>query len=353
MFIAGLLLMKVKINQAIHVPAPLPHQIILHAASMVDPPFMKAMYKNYNQLFWNSGDRVRTSDSTHLGKYGNLVSIDRETCSAVVQFSEGSEYPISLTLLSCLYRIGDAVRVIEDLFSDRQSAHHESEITVTNGDIKFQAPQHLLKFYLPDQQILAPVGVLNPSPVDSSVEQVEVGDTVRVTSGPLASKIGFVLSVKRLASTLTFYSIHSDDLHHKYEISITSVTFLPDAHGLKFTHEWGYNVREGDGVIVVRGDHRGKSGTVSRVHLEERVLDITSLTELDFLLPISHFAHAIPVRDCDENECYLSKDVLVVSGNFHGWRGTLVSVENGKKCVVVQGAFSTLETVPMDNVVIQ
>lgn len=34
-------------------------------------------------------------------------------------------------------------------------------------------------------------------------------------------------------------------------------------------------MRQGDVVTTVRGDHIGKSGTVSRVRLEEKLLDIT------------------------------------------------------------------------------
>lgn len=156
-FLAGLLLMRVNIGQITHLPSPSPQQIGLHVVSMVNPVFMKITYERYNQRFWKAGDRVRISDSTHLGKHGNIVTIDRETESAFVCLSEGQEHPIPLSSLARLYRTGDGVRVIEDSFSDHQSVCHEligrsgfisyidcetGEATVTQGNTE------VIKFFM-------------------------------------------------------------------------------------------------------------------------------------------------------------------------------------------------------------
>ena len=75
-FLAGLLLMRVNINQINPLFAPLPQQITLHVTSMVHPSFMKATYIKYNQTFWKTGNQVTITNSTHLGQHGNIVSIE-------------------------------------------------------------------------------------------------------------------------------------------------------------------------------------------------------------------------------------------------------------------------------------
>ncbi|KAG6370385.1 hypothetical protein JVT61DRAFT_12106 [Boletus reticuloceps] len=367
-FIAGLLLMKVKINQVTQVTTPSPQQISPYVTSMVNPPFMKATHKKYNQLFWKAGDRVLVSDSTHLGKSGSIVAIDHETRSAVVRLCEGPEYLIPFASLSRLYHIGDVVRVIKDPFSDHLSTQHElmgrsglivhidhetSEVTVTEGNAEFQVLQHLLESHSPDQQVWAPVGVINPSAADNSLEQVEVGDQVDVKCGPHTGGTGFVLSVQRPAGTLTFVSTHPVDRSHKYRVSIDSVTFTPDHRALKLTPDRGYNVKRGDAVVVIRGDHRGKAGTVVRVLTENRALEVASLecSNSLFQLPVTYFAHAFSLNNRDVNEHHLGKEVLIIAGEFRGWRGTLINVRGGR-CIVARGVCS-LDTCPTDSVVIR
>lgn len=75
-FLAGLLLMRVNINQINPRFAPLPQQIALYVASMVHPSFMKASYIKYDQTFWKTGDWVMITNSTHLGQHGNIVFIE-------------------------------------------------------------------------------------------------------------------------------------------------------------------------------------------------------------------------------------------------------------------------------------
>ncbi|KAH0826466.1 hypothetical protein J3R83DRAFT_5467 [Lanmaoa asiatica] len=366
-FIAGLLLMKMKINQVTQVTTPSPQQIALYVTSMVNPPFMKATHKKYNQLFWKAGDRVVVSDSTYLGKSGSIVAIDHETRSAVVRLYEGPEYLIPLTSLSRSYHIGDVVRVIKDPFSDHLSTQHEligrsgiivhidretSEVTVTEGNAEFRVLQHLLESHSPDQQVWAPVGVINPSAADNSLEQVEVGDRVDVKCGPHTGGTGFVLSVQRLAGTLTFVSTHPVDRSRKYRVSIDSVTFTPDHRALKLTTDRGYNVKRGDAVVVIRGDHRGMAGTVVRVLTENRALEVAPLecSNSLFQLPVTYFVHTFSLNNRDVNERHLGKEVLIIAGEFRGWQGTLINVR-GDRCIVARGVCS-LDTCPTDSVVI-
>ncbi|KAH0826000.1 hypothetical protein J3R83DRAFT_7469 [Lanmaoa asiatica] len=363
-FLAGLLLMRVNISQVVHLPAPSPQQIGPHVASRMNPSFMKKTYEKYNQKFWKPGDRVTISDSTHLGKHGNILTIDRETESAVVVLSDGPEHPIPLSLLSRLYRIGDGIRVIEDPYSNDQSACHgligrcglisrvdceTGEATVTEGHAEFQVSQHLLESHSPDQQVWAPVGVLNPSIAEGPVEQVQIGDMVEVRHGPHTGKTGFVFSVERPASTLSFVS--SDNV--VYKVPTDTVSFTPDRRTLQFSPERGYDVRQGDTITVLRGDYRGVYGTATKVCLESKVLEITPLGSPGPALkqPITYCAHTSVARDHDENRRHLGKEVLIVHGEFRGWRGTLRSLM-GDKCIVARGLFSW-NTYSIDNVIVR
>lgn len=113
------------------------------------------------------------------------------------------------------------------------------------------------------------MGVLNPS-IKSLVEQVEIGDTVEVRRGSHAGQTGVAFSVERLAGMLSFMS--SDNV--LYKVPIDTVSFTPDHRALQFSPERGYNVRQGDVVMVIRGDHRGASGTVINVNLESKILEL-------------------------------------------------------------------------------
>lgn len=106
--------------------------------------------------------------------------------------------------------------------------------------------------------------------MESPVEQVEVGDRVEVRRGRHTGATGFVVSVERSAGTLTFISLGNVN----YKVPIDMVSFTPDHRALQFTPERGYNVKQGDTVIVVRGDYKGSCGTVTRVSLENKVLEV-------------------------------------------------------------------------------
>ena len=125
-FISGLLLMKLKTNQFRQVSVPSPSQISLHAASMVDPQFIKATHRKYNRLFWNAGDRVTISDPSLGDTWGSLISIDIENQCAVVCLPDDSEYELPLSSLRRLHRVGDVVRVLTDPFSHSRYVHHQN-----------------------------------------------------------------------------------------------------------------------------------------------------------------------------------------------------------------------------------
>ncbi|KAI9455842.1 hypothetical protein HD554DRAFT_2042726 [Boletus coccyginus] len=110
---------------------------------------------------------------------------------------------------------------------------------------------------------------------------------------------------------------------------------MPDHRALRFSPDRNYDVKQGDAIVVIRGDYRGKYGTVTRVCLDNRVLHVDPLGRGPaFQLPITHFAHAFSSRD-DEDKQHVRKEVLIVNGEFRGWRGTLTNVTRDK-CTVLR-----------------
>jgi hypothetical protein len=309
-FVCGLLLLKLKINQVDHALPPSPHQIALHVTSMVNPPFMMATQRKFNQRFWKEGDCVTITDATHHDTRGRLVCMEGDNDSAVVRLYDDSEYAFALSSLRRLHSVGDVVRVVEDPFSNNQNLYHGvmgwsgmityvdplvGEITVTEPRdltsvsilfcfhmnspqryiLQFQVPEFLLESHTPDQAVYAPVGVLAPTRANN-VDSVQVNDAVEVISGTYTFKRGYVIQVNRLAGILTFTSSDESDHGHKYDVAISVVDFMPDHRALKFTPERGFNVAPGDFVVAVRGDYIGKGGVVTRVCLDQEVLDIAS-----------------------------------------------------------------------------
>ncbi|KAI9455307.1 hypothetical protein HD554DRAFT_2042815 [Boletus coccyginus] len=126
---------------------------------------------------------------------------------------------------------------------------------------------------------------------------------------------------------------------------------MPDHRALRFSPDRNYDVKQGDAIVVIRGDYRGKYGTVTRVCLDNRVLHVDPLGRGPaFQLPITHFAHAFSSRD-DEDKQHVRKEVLIVNGEFRGWRGTLTNVTRDK-CTVLRGV-SSWHTCSTDSVVVR
>jgi hypothetical protein len=139
--------------------------------------------------------------------------------------------------------------------------------------LQFRVPGFLLESHIPNQAVYAPFGALTP-PTDNCDECVQICDVVDVVTGTHERGHGYVTEVQRLTGILKFRSSDPATHGHSIEVPISVVLFKPDDCAFKFTPDQGYNVRQGDVVITVRGDHIGKSGTVSRVRLEEKLLDI-------------------------------------------------------------------------------
>jgi transcription elongation factor len=70
-----------------------------------------------------------------------------------------------------------------------------------------------------------------------------------------------------------------------------------------------------------------------------------------FTLPITHFAHADVVCDRDDENRYRGKEVLIIRGEYKGWRGILRSKGNDS-CDVEIGA-TKLATLKADVVVVR
>ncbi|KIJ09726.1 hypothetical protein PAXINDRAFT_17203 [Paxillus involutus ATCC 200175] len=360
-YISGLLLLQLTKTQVEPVLTPSPHQIALHVGSMVDPAFMAATHARYNRQFWKERDGVLVCDAAHRGKRGFLLTITMESQSATVQLLEGGEYIVPLSDLQCHHVVGDVVRVIEDPHSDLRNIHHQAigkfgnvshidfdtdEITFMDSMGEIRVPSFLLESYVPDQRLWTPFSSLSPS-VESPTEDIQSGDIADVVAGPHVGVRGAVTSVHHLAGTVQLSPL-PPHLGPPFNIQRSSVTFTPHPQALKFSHARGYDIRLGDHVVVVRGDGVGKTGVVSQVDLDKKVLKVAATWNPSdvFTLPITRFTRSDAFRNReDENQCHRSKEVLIIGGHYKGWRGSLVSV--GKDtCVVARGnsSLGTFET---------
>lgn len=126
-YIAGLLLLQLPATQVRELPTPSPHQISLHVHSGIAPAFMDDTRRRYHQTFWKPLDRVVVNDASYFQLHSQLVSVDLENKSAVVEsIVERENLAVSLAALYRVYQPGDLVRVIADPCSDRRNVHHEN-----------------------------------------------------------------------------------------------------------------------------------------------------------------------------------------------------------------------------------
>ncbi|KAF8833008.1 hypothetical protein BDN67DRAFT_986311, partial [Paxillus ammoniavirescens] len=293
LFVAGLLLLKLKRSDARPFSTPLPHQIALHVESAVNPVFLTASLHRYNQLFWKEGDRVTVCNAAHQGQRGVLQAISFKTQSATVHLLEGGECFIPFSELRRCFSTGDVVRIIDDPHSDIQNVHHQvigkfgniisvdvdtEEVTVLDsaGEEEIRVPPFLLESYVPDQTIRASHGSIIPS-AQESPNIIEVGDTAHVWSGIHAGLQGTVEFVQRATSLVRLRPVCS--LYRTgvtIDVSLSSVTFTPPVNVLQFSTATNYNVRVGDHVIVVHGESIGRTGMVSKVDLDCKTLNVAA-----------------------------------------------------------------------------
>ncbi|KAF8834258.1 hypothetical protein BDN67DRAFT_985458 [Paxillus ammoniavirescens] len=253
---------------------------------------------------------ILVCDAAHRGKRGLLLMIAVESQSATMELLEGGEYIIPLSDLQHHYVVGDVVRVIEDPHSDLWNIHHQaigkfgnvSHIDFDTDEITFvdsmgseiRVPSFLLESYVPDQHLWTPFSSLSLS-IESPAEDIQSGNIADVVAG----------------------------LHVGVRGAVTR-----------------------DGV--------GRSGVVSQVDLDKKVLKVTSTWNPSdvFTLPITRFARSDAFRNReDENQRHRSKEVLIIGGHYKGWRGSLISV--GKDTCVVARGNSALETCETSMVVVR
>jgi ribosomal protein L24 len=110
--------------------------------------------------------------------------------------------------------------------------------------------------------------------VDHSSDSVQIGDTACIKTGLHEGFVGCVTEIKRLAGTLTIVGKLAKSCSHHVEVPVMSVEFVPSSCALRFTADHGYDVRTDDPVVVIRADFIGRSGTVSRVNLDQKTLDV-------------------------------------------------------------------------------
>ncbi|KAF9230155.1 hypothetical protein BU15DRAFT_69440 [Melanogaster broomeanus] len=363
-FVAGLLLLKHKKTEVRPLAIPSPYQIALHTESMVNPAFMTASLHRYNQQFWKPDDHVVVCDAAHQGKRGVLHAISRETQSATVHLLEGGEYFVPLSDLQRYFSVGDVVRIIEDPHSNIRNVHHQvmgkfgnvidvdvdaEEVTVleSTASEEIRVPPFLLESYIPDQGILAAHGSTIPS-VEDSPDVVEVGDTAEVQSG---LHIGVQCATGWVRLQLLCPSMPCQT--HTIDVPLSSITSTPPTNALRFSAATNYNVRKGDYVVVVRGESIGRNGIVSRVDHDRQTLDVavTWNPSIVFTLPITHFAHGNVVSDRGDENRHRGKEVLIIRGEYRGWRGILRS--GGKDLCMVELGATTLASLTPDIIVVR
>ncbi|KAF8833248.1 hypothetical protein BDN67DRAFT_1017772 [Paxillus ammoniavirescens] len=353
LFVAGLLLLKLKRSDARPFSTPSPHQIALHVESAVNPAFLTASLHCYNQLFWKEGDRVTVCDAAHQGQHGVLQAISFETQSAMVHLLEGGECFVPFSKLRRCFSTGDVVRIIDDPHSYIQNVHHRvigKFGNIVSVDVDTEEVT-VLDSVGEEETIRASHGSIIPS-TQESPNIIKVGDTTHVWSGIHAGSQGTVEFVQRATGLVQLRPVCS--LYRTgvtIDVSLSSVTFTPPVNALRFSTMTNYNVRVGDHVIVVRGESIGRTGMVSKVDLDRKTLNVAATWNPSnvFTLPITHFAHDSAVRDHDDANRYRGKEILVIRGEYRGWRGIL---RHGNKdtCTVELGA-ATLASLPLDVIV--
>ncbi|KIJ09590.1 hypothetical protein PAXINDRAFT_157857 [Paxillus involutus ATCC 200175] len=368
-FVAGLLLLKLKRSDVRPSSTPSPHQIALHMESAVNPAFLTASLHRYNQLFWKEGDCVTVCNAAHQGQRGVLHTISFETQSAMVHLLEGGECFVPFSELQRCFSAGDVVQIIDDPHSDIQNIHHRvigkfgniisvdvntDEVTVLDSaGEEIRVPPFLLESYVLDQTIRAAHGSIIPS-AQESPNVIEVGDSAHVWSGIHASSQGTVKSVQHATGLIRLRLVCSPyRTPGTIDVPLSSVAFTPPANALRFSAATNYNVRVGNHVVIVRGELIGKTGMVSKVDLDRKTLNVVATWNplKMFTLPITHFAHDSVVRDRDDENRHRGKEILVIRGEYRGWRGIL---RLGKKdtCTVELGA-ATLASLPPDDIVVR
>ncbi|KAG6381505.1 hypothetical protein JVT61DRAFT_88 [Boletus reticuloceps] len=347
-YVAGLMVMQLSDTQVRPYPNPSPHQIALHLESGINPSFMIDTRRRYNQVFWKPRDRVVINDANYFHVRAQLVSVDIENYSAVVEtLIERERLFAPLSSLERVYEVGDPVRMIADPSSDLQNVHHSKigksglimEIDCETQEVTFiddehspiRASPYLLESYQPDIPFVAPVSTTS----EETRDDVQVGDAAEVVSGPLCGLVGTVDII--CCQEVRIRPI--DPKRPPVLVLVESAKYLPPANALKYSAEQGYNVRFGDAVVV------------------SKVLEVKVSIQDRFFVPITHVAHEAPVQEHDRTQQYVGKEVLIIHGHYKGWRGTLRSVSrdgcevapgNAPSCVlkkndvVARGCNSTL-----------
>lgn len=111
-------------------------------------------------------------------------------------------------------------------------------------------------------------------------EEIHIGDNLAVVSGPNKGTFGPVYHVNRLAGQVWFRYTDTSLRQYDLQVPIASVTFEPHPKALQFSAARCYDVRHGDPVVVVRGESRGRKGTVSKVNLDDKTLTVNSVSNV-------------------------------------------------------------------------
>ena len=159
--------------------------------------------------------------------------------------------------------------------------------------------------------------------MESPTEWVEVGDMVEVRRGSHAGKTGIVVTVKWPAGTLTF--VLPDSAY--FRVPIDAVTFTLDCRVLQFSPDRSSDVKQGDTIVVIRGDYRGKYRMVTRVCLDNKVLHIDPLgspgvSNINVTVIIALYLWPISLLSSflSPTSCTLSPPVVTKISNMWGKR---------------------------------
>ncbi|KAG6379424.1 hypothetical protein JVT61DRAFT_11893 [Boletus reticuloceps] len=256
--------------------------------------------------------------------------------------------------------------IIADPFSDLKNVHHDklgkfglvmdvdcdTEVSfIDDAHTTIRAPPHLLESHQIDRPFTVPTNA-----AAEETHEVQIGDAAEVKFGPHCGLFGMVEIICGKEVRIRPVGMERSCVY----VSIKAAKFRPPSNALKYSAEYGYNVRSGDAVLVVQGRWVGKRGIVGVIDLQNKTLEVNAWPKLvreSIFVPITYVSHESLVSERDETQRYMGKEVLIIRGHYKGWQGTLISVSQdqcevapgnapacvlNKKYVIARGCSSTL-----------
>ncbi|KAG1896425.1 uncharacterized protein F5891DRAFT_983434 [Suillus fuscotomentosus] len=291
----------------------------------------------HDEKFLRVGDAVRVLRGELYSKIGTVVSTDYIF-----------EIDLRLKDLERIFRVGDTVRVVagsylgveghiiqifDDICHVCQAVSKE-ELQVSKYYLECCSLNHTLHLRLPIQQKFEPF---------PDCDSIQVGDEIKVLAGEHMGKYGVIEWFPVGDTQLWFRDANpiftGDDISTLPLIKVTA-TFVRQTHiaqTMKFMRERGYDVRPGDFVSVARGPEYQTKGVVQSVDFRKAHLTLLSEGNASLIdVPIG-FVMKLSNADLDSLKEIIGQEVLIVGGDWKGFRATLYGLGSDLCTVAVHG----------------